>query len=80
MSSDRYLKTVLTVIAACLVYMCVMLTVWPVASAQDLNRCITIGWEGKHLPERYDTTSFQDSHPAGPLRFPWRHDNLGGTE
>ena len=34
MNSEIYLRTVLTVIAAALVYLCVIFTPWPVASAQ----------------------------------------------
>ena len=35
MQSDRYLRAVLTVIAAALVYLCIVLTPMPVASAQQ---------------------------------------------
>lgn len=34
MNSEIYLRSVLTVIAAALVYLCVIVTPWPVASAQ----------------------------------------------
>jgi hypothetical protein len=34
MAQDRYLKSVLTVIAAALVYLCAVLTPWPGAAAQ----------------------------------------------
>lgn len=34
MQSDRYLRVVLTVIAAALVYLCVAITAWPPVSAQ----------------------------------------------
>jgi hypothetical protein len=47
MSSDRYLKAVLTIIAGCLVYICLALTAWPAASADELTRCVIIGWEGR---------------------------------
>jgi hypothetical protein len=33
--ADRYLRGVLTLIAACLVYLCVILTPWPRVHAQD---------------------------------------------
>jgi hypothetical protein len=35
MQSDRYLRVVLTIIAAALVYLCIVLTPMPVASAQQ---------------------------------------------
>jgi hypothetical protein len=53
MSTDRYLKTVLTVIAAALVYLCVVLTPWPAVGAQTAARpgdptgpaqVVVVGW------------------------------------
>jgi hypothetical protein len=38
MKSDAYLRGVLTVIAGALVYLCVVLTPWPTASAQTTQR------------------------------------------
>jgi hypothetical protein len=38
MATDRYLRFVLTVIAACLVYLCIVLTPIPRAYAQDRLR------------------------------------------
>jgi hypothetical protein len=53
MSTDRYLKAVLTVIASALVYLCVVLTPWPSAQAQTAARpgdptgpaqVVVVGW------------------------------------
>jgi hypothetical protein len=53
MSTDRYLKTILTVIAAALLYLCVALTPWPAARAQTAARpgdptgpaqVVVVGW------------------------------------
>ena len=47
MASDRYLKAVLTIIAACLVYICVALSNWPpAASAQGVQEVVIVGWRG----------------------------------
>jgi hypothetical protein len=40
MNNDRYLRGVLTVIAAALVYLCVVLTPLPTASAQEPGRVV----------------------------------------
>lgn len=47
MTSDRYLKAVLTVIAGCLVYICVALTTGPAVSAQDggPQEVVLVGWK-----------------------------------
>lgn len=53
MTVDRYTRAILTVIAAALVYLCVLQTPWPVASAQYAARpgdptgpaqVVVIGW------------------------------------
>lgn len=53
MSTDRYLRAVLTVIAAALVYLCVVLTPWPAVQAQTAARpgdptgpaqVVVVGW------------------------------------
>jgi hypothetical protein len=46
MTSDRYLKTVLTVIAGCLVYICIALTTGPAVSAQNgPQEVVLVGWK-----------------------------------
>jgi hypothetical protein len=46
MSSDRYLKAVLTVIAGCLVYICIALTTGPAVSAQlGPQDVVIVGWK-----------------------------------
>ena len=46
MSSDRYMKAVLTVIAGCLVYMSVALTTGPGVSAQTgQQEVVIVGWK-----------------------------------
>jgi hypothetical protein len=66
MSTDRYVKAVLTVIAGCLVYICIALTNWPVVSAADsVSRCVIVGWEGK---TGYSTRTYNlpaNSSPSG---------------
>ena len=46
-TSDRYLKGVLTVIAGCLVYLCLVLTPWPTASAaaSEVTPVVIVGWK-----------------------------------
>jgi hypothetical protein len=52
---DRYTKLVLTVIAAALLYLCVVLTPWPAVHAQNTQRpgeptgpvqAVIVGWRG----------------------------------
>ena len=59
MRIDLYTRTVLTVIAAALLYLCVMLTPLPVASAQTALRpgdptgpaeVVVIGWKAPAIP------------------------------
>ena len=47
MTSDRYLKAVLTVIAGCLVYICIALTTGPAISAQANapQEVVLVGWK-----------------------------------
>jgi hypothetical protein len=47
MTSDRYLKGVLTVIAACLVYLCLVMTPWPMVSAAAVEptQVVIVGWK-----------------------------------
>jgi hypothetical protein len=47
MTSDRYLKAVLTVIAGCLVYICVALTTGPSVSAKGdgPQEVVLVGWK-----------------------------------
>jgi hypothetical protein len=47
MTSDRYLKAVLTVIAGCLVYICIALTTGPAVSAQNggPQEVVLVGWK-----------------------------------
>jgi hypothetical protein len=67
MTSDRYLKAVLTVIASCLVYICVALTTGPAASAQHggPQEVVLVGWKAVPGDSRiitlpvYDSTSSQ---------------------
>lgn len=44
MTSERYIKVVLTVIAVCLVYICGAVTAWSTASAQQTNDVVIIGY------------------------------------
>jgi hypothetical protein len=62
MPIDRYTRVVLTVIAGALVYLCLVLTPWPVASAQNAQRpgeptgpgeMVIVGWRvpsGQAIP------------------------------
>jgi hypothetical protein len=58
MTSDRYLKAVLTVIAACLVYLCLVSTPWPVASAAapalEPTEVVIVGYkDGRYSSQKY---------------------------
>jgi hypothetical protein len=51
MPADKYVKLVLTVIALCLVYLCVVLTRWPAVAAQSTQSIdtspqpvVVVGW------------------------------------
>ena len=62
MAAERYTRGVLTVIAAALVYLCLVLTPWPIASAQNAQRpgdptgpaeVVVVGWRmpaGQAMP------------------------------
>lgn len=43
MTDDRYLRSVMTVMAVCLVYLCVVLTPWPAVWAQAQPRIVRPG-------------------------------------
>lgn len=65
MTSDRYLKGVLTVIAASLVYLCLVLTPWPTAAAAaaaaEQTECVIVGW--KASDSRFSYTQDLGSNP-----------------
>lgn len=55
--TDRYTKTVLTVIAGALVYLCVVMTAFPPTHAQGRageiatpGQTVIVGWKGDPLP------------------------------
>ncbi|MGE3277733.1 MAG: hypothetical protein AB7O67_21670 [Vicinamibacterales bacterium] len=59
MATDSYVRGVLTVIAAALVYLCVVLTPWPAVQAQTAQRpgestgpaeVVIVGWRGAAMP------------------------------
>lgn len=69
MQADRYVKTVLTVIAACLVYLCVALTAWPSVSAAADQDVYLAGWIAAGDGGRIRTVRFPEpgglsTHPA----------------
>jgi hypothetical protein len=59
MTTDRYTKTVLTVIAGALVYLCIVMTAFPGVQAQGMKRpgefggpseMVIVGWKTDPLP------------------------------
>jgi hypothetical protein len=65
MSIDRYTKTILTIIAVCLVYLCLAVTRWPTVSAQaDVQRVVVAGWDDEYGSRH---TFEYSSRKNGPL-------------
>lgn len=59
MTTDRYTRVILTVIAAALVYLCLLQSPWPTVSAQTAPRpgastspaeVVVIGWKASTIP------------------------------
>jgi hypothetical protein len=69
MPVDRYLRTVLTVIALCLVYLCLVLTPWPVAQAQQSGVFI-VGWKDQRGHEHPLPVPAAADKPGGVAALP----------
>jgi hypothetical protein len=90
MTIDRYTKTVLTVIAVCLVYLCLAVTQWPVVSAAaEPQEVVIIGWkEGssvralntKPLPIQSSVTTPLDVMLVGWKGRPGAADNIFSSD
>jgi hypothetical protein len=65
MTADRYLRFILTVIAVCLVYLCVVLTPLPAVRAQLTQEVVLIGY--KSFDGRGDKMNYFRSDKGIPV-------------